>query len=227
MTTADVLRRAADVIEERGWTRGQMEDRNGRVCAVGALRVVCLGSPEASPYLISREYLSVYDRLCAHLDVPSLDEWNDHQPSQQYVVAAFREAAAAVEAVVTRRWRLSLPDGPHLTANQRLHWADRFRRTACWRHNTKVIAREARIPALPRIGVHLEIHPPDRRRRDPSNWAPTQKACVDGLVDARVVPDDSPAYVVEGMPRLVPPASRRWRWWLVVTALPPAELEAA
>lgn len=29
-------RRAADIIEERGWTRGQLEDRDGRVCALGA-----------------------------------------------------------------------------------------------------------------------------------------------------------------------------------------------
>ncbi len=129
---------------------------------------------------------------------------------------------------MTRRWRLSLPDGPHLTANQRLHWAERGRRTADWRHNTRMVAREARIGELDRIGVHLEIHPPDRLRRDPSNWAPTQKACVDGLVDARVVPDDSPAYVVEGMPRLLAPAGPGvWTWWLVVEALPPAELDAA
>ncbi len=120
-----------------------------------------------------------------------------------------------VTGTAPRCWRLSLPHSPYLTANQRLHWVTRSQRTACWRHYTNMVAREARIPALPRIGVHLEIHPPDRHRRDPSNWMPTQKACVDGLVDARVVPDDSPAYVVEGMPRLV------------VEALPPAEQEAA
>ncbi len=131
-------------------------------------------------------------------------------------------------AAELRCWRLSLPDSPHLTANQRLHWGERGRRTVYWRHYTCVVAREARIPALIRIGVHLEIHPPDRRRRDPSNWMPTQKACVDGLVDARVVPDDSPAYVVEGMPRLVVPAGPGvWEWWLVVEALPPAEQDAA
>ena len=130
---------------------------------------------------------------------------------------------------MTRHWRLSLPGGPHLTANQRLHWSERGRRTAYWRFNTRMVASAARMPALTRISVHLEIHPPDRRRRDPSNWMPTQKACVDGLVDARVVPDDSPAYVVEGMPRLIVPAGPGgWEWWLVVIeALPPAEQEAA
>ncbi len=126
-----------------------------------------------------------------------------------------------------RCWRLSLPDGLYLTANQRLHWAARNQRTAFWRHNTNMVAREARIPTLPRISVHLEIHPPNRMRRDPSNWAPTQKACVDGLVDARVVPDDSPAYVVEGMPRLIACGAGGWQWWLVVEALPPAEQDAA
>ncbi len=99
MTAAEVLRAAADVIEERGWTRGVFEC-DGRVSVLGALRVVCFGSPDAFTLAMSSagEYLSVHSRLLAHLGVLSLYEWNDQQPSQQHVVAALREAAAAVEA---------------------------------------------------------------------------------------------------------------------------------
>ena len=39
-----------------------------------------------------------------------------------------------------------------------------------------------------RVAAHLE-------RSDPSNWTPTTKACVDGLVDAGVWPDDDQKWV--------------------------------
>lgn len=50
----------------------------------------------------------------------------------------------------------------------------------------------------------MEYLPRDRRRRDPSNLMPTQKAVVDGLVDAGVVPDDCPPFVTEWMPTITP-----------------------
>ena len=47
--------------------------------------------------------------------------------------------------------------------------------------------------------------PRDKRRRDPSNLIATQKPILDGLVDAGLVPDDTPEYVNELMPKIVPP----------------------
>lgn len=41
MTPAEVLRRARSLLEERGWTQRELEDRAGRICAVGALNVAC------------------------------------------------------------------------------------------------------------------------------------------------------------------------------------------
>jgi len=40
----------------------------------------------------------------------------------------------------------------------------------------------------------------DRRRRDPSNLMPTQKAIIDELVRCGVWPDDNPEWVTEMMP---------------------------
>jgi hypothetical protein len=46
-------------------------------------------------------------------------------------------------------------------------------------------------PKLERADLVVTIHwPPLNRRRDRLNLAPTIKACVDGFVDAGVLPDD-------------------------------------
>lgn len=89
---------------------------------------------------------------------------------------------------------------PPLTANQRLHWAQKARLTKQIRRDTYLLARSAGLNTSDRITVRLEYYPRDRRRRDPSNLMPTQKAAVDGIVDAGLVPDDCPPYVTEHMP---------------------------
>ncbi|WJV48932.1 hypothetical protein [Streptomyces flavofungini] len=43
------------------------------------------------------------------------------------------------------------------------------------------------------IGV---LHPQNRQRRDPANWYPSFKACVDGLVDQGILEDDDHTRVV-------------------------------
>ena len=43
---------------------------------------------------------------------------------------------------------------------------------------------------------------PDKRRRDPSNLMPTQKAIIDELVRLGLWPDDTPEYVTEHMPTI-------------------------
>ncbi|GLW91804.1 hypothetical protein [Actinokineospora globicatena] len=106
--------------------------------------------------------------------------------------------------------------GPPLHANQRLHWrAERtakklVRDTAHWR------ALDAKIPPAQHITVQVHYLPGDNRRRDPSNLMPTQKAAVDGIVRAGVVPDDSPEYVTELMPTIHTGPSDR-RLWLRIT----------
>ena len=72
------------------------------------------------------------------------------------------------------------------------------------------------LPPADRVEVWIEVVPRDRRRRDPSNWMPTQKAMIDGLVDYGLVPDDCPPFVTERMPLLLPPDSKNPRVVLVV-----------
>lgn len=77
-----------------------------------------------------------------------------------------------------------------ITENQRLHWRVKALRTKAWRTATAWRARADKLPALRGADVVCELRFATRRRRDPNNWAPTAKACIDGLVDAGVFIDD-------------------------------------
>lgn len=94
-----------------------------------------------------------------------------------------------------------------MSANQRLHWASRSNLTAAWRHAAGWNARHTKVPALGPTLVVAELHMVPRRRVriDPANYAPTAKACVDGLVDAGIWPDDSSGWVTGPDMRLGPP----------------------
>lgn len=101
-----------------------------------------------------------------------------------------------------------------LNEERRLHWRDRTARTDPWRDLTILMARQARLAravlAAPAT-VTVVIPVADHRRRDPSNYYPVVKACVDGLVKAGVWPDDDPRYlkVTEPVLTLDPAASIR------------------
>ena len=84
-----------------------------------------------------------------------------------------------------------------LTANQRLHWAVKAKRTKAWRARAQVAVIQAGRPTLDRAHVTVTVHRTDRRSYDAGNWYPTAKACLDGIVtDGHVLPDDSNTYVV-------------------------------
>lgn len=97
--------------------------------------------------------------------------------------------------------------------NERLHWAPRSRLTAEWRRGAALVGREVlALPRLPDLAsgpctVQLVLPVKDGRRRDPHNYVGTVvKAVVDGLVDAGLWPDDTPAWVSVLEPELAPKA---------------------
>lgn len=112
-----------------------------------------------------------------------------------------------------RVYELALPyTRPPLSANQRLHWAARARLVRQVQQAVGWLARSAGVPrGCGHITVGLVYTPRDRRRRDPSNLMPTQKAAVDGLVRCGVVADDTPEFVTEVMPRIAPVDTARGR----------------
>ena len=97
-----------------------------------------------------------------------------------------------------RTWTIALPPGMELlNANQRLHWSVRGSRTRTIRHAAWALARKQKIPALDRATVRVEYRPPMAwRRGDASNLAPSAKAAIDGLTDARVWTDDNSRHLL-------------------------------
>lgn len=79
--------------------------------------------------------------------------------------------------------------------NKKLHWAKKAKIVAAWRQAACVHAKNAQVknlkPSLVKVTFLVGVH----RRRDGHNMAPTVKACVDGLVDAKCWPDDNGDWV--------------------------------
>lgn len=122
----------------------------------------------------------------------------------------------------TRTHTLTLPyDKPPLSANDRFsHWAVEAKTKRNIRRACLVLAKASGLPRDCSFAtITLHYAPKDNRRRDPSNLMPTQKACLDGLVDYGLVPDDSMEYVEEQMPKIHPAdkTPHRSRMWLEIT----------
>ena len=118
---------------------------------------------------------------------------------------------------MTDPWTLALPYTlPPLLMNDRMHWRKKAQVTREVRATTAVLARALRVPACERIHVTLHYVPRDSRRRDPEGLVATQKPCIDGLVDAGIVPDDSPEYVTWAMPVIDAPDSQEPHLYLVI-----------
>lgn len=97
MSTSDVLRKAADVIRERGWNQGHFETLGGRVCVLGAINVAC--GLDADSMKLPLSYLDAEAALRAVLPVPWPSEWNDERDrTAEEVIAALLKAAEQVSA---------------------------------------------------------------------------------------------------------------------------------
>jgi crossover junction endodeoxyribonuclease RusA len=85
---------------------------------------------------------------------------------------------------------------PPLSMNDRSHWSKAHREKSRLRDIVFYRCRQLKVPHLDRVAVELHWLPKDRRRRDGDNPMPTIKACVDALVQARVLDDDDTSRVV-------------------------------
>lgn len=80
------------------------------------------------------------------------------------------------------------------------------------------LARSAGIPAVARFSAELNWRPARNARRDAINLVATLKPLVDGLVDAGVCADDTPAHYVGCEPKIWPAVKGKpARMWLIVT----------
>lgn len=91
---------------------------------------------------------------------------------------------------------LAIPRALVVNSNHRLHFMERSRKTRELRNLASWAARAQLKPVEGRVRVLCTYQWPDARRRDAENLAPTSKACVDGIRDAGILPDDDSRHVV-------------------------------
>lgn len=90
----------------------------------------------------------------------------------------------------------TIPADLWMSANDRMHWAPKAKRTRGLRETGYAVAME-QAPGTPgTCHVAAFIGYPRGGKADPANAAPTVKALIDGLVDAGVWPDDDSTYVI-------------------------------
>ena len=100
--------------------------------------------------------------------------------------------------------RIQIPTAEFISANDRLHWAEKARRTRAIRALAMLEARErdpAPTPCLADVTIH---RPKGGTLRDAENSAPTVKACLDGLRDAHVLAEDDRKHVTAITYRIAP-----------------------
>lgn len=65
-----------------------------------------------------------------------------------------------------------------------------------WRSAGQQFARAAGVKPMAKAHLVAHLHFTDKRGRDPHNYYPTLKACVDGFIDLGMLPDDSSEYLI-------------------------------
>ena len=145
-----------------------------------------------------------------------------------------RPAAATVAGPRPAPFVIELPARlPLLNSNKNVAMHDRRRVIARLREAAAAAVREcpalleameARRPAplFDRAHILGVLHPSTNGRRDPANWYPSFKACVDGLVDAGLFADDDHTHVLGPDMRLGAVRDRD-QLVLVVRGLEPGE----
>lgn len=95
-------------------------------------------------------------------------------------------------------WSFLVPDTLELiNSNNRAHWAVNYRKGRDLRLYACATCKRLKIPPLKQAAVTVVVHPGVRTKKfDPSNWAPTAKALLDGMTDAGVWPDDDSKHVL-------------------------------
>ena len=97
---------------------------------------------------------------------------------------------------MTTELTFTIPRSWWLTANQRLHWADKARRVRTIRRLAYASSVDLGLEPFGPTHVGAYIGYLTAGRADPSNAAPTVKALIDGMTDAGIWPDDDSTHVI-------------------------------
>ena len=95
---------------------------------------------------------------------------------------------------------IEVPRALLISANDRIHWREKARRTAALRQLGRMSVGRLPLGYGMTGPVTLTVtvtYPPLARRRDASNLAPTTKGLLDGAVtDAGLLPDDNDRVII-------------------------------
>lgn len=80
---------------------------------------------------------------------------------------------------------IDIPASWWLTSNQRMHWAEKARRTRVIRNVAGFVALRSGLHPVERATVTVWVGYPSTRRQDPANASPAAKAAIDGIVATR------------------------------------------
>ncbi|OPC79959.1 hypothetical protein B4N89_02455 [Embleya scabrispora] len=132
-----------------------------------------------------------------------------------------RAHAQLDRALRTTAHVIVMPTGLRLmNSNERPHPRVRALRTKALREAAREMAMLADLPHLNRAHIYCHLRATNRARRDPGNWYPSAKACVDGLVDAGVLDDDDHTRVIGPDMRLAPEVVRGGQLVITLIELP-------
>ncbi|NEG55418.1 RusA family crossover junction endodeoxyribonuclease [Bifidobacterium platyrrhinorum] len=119
-----------------------------------------------------------------------------------------------------------IPRAFWFTANSRLHWTARARKTRQLRElgglvgNSEINRLRLARPVFDRCRVTVEVSYPTVTRADPANTAPVSKALIDGLTDAGYWPDDDSRHLVEVAYRRSPTRCPKGQHLITMTITP-------
>lgn len=117
-------------------------------------------------------------------------------------------------------WTFQLPMVKPLSLNDRMNYWVRAQAVKQVRDDVHILCRAHKVPKCEKVSVHLVWFPgPLVRRRDPLNLVATLKAVEDGVVQAGVVPDDTPQYVKSVMPEIGEKSVRVSELWVTIERL--------
>lgn len=161
---------------------------------------------------------------CSYLAIVACNKCGWADPDEKRVKAATDLLDIARRVFPPRSWVIELPAGMELlNANQRHSWRHKARVTKVLRETAGWAARIAKVPRLERVRIAVEYQPPKlSRSRDGGNWAPSGKACIDGLRDAGVLPEDHSLHVLSETYSIGQPYPRG-RLVLTITEVPGGE----
>lgn len=99
---------------------------------------------------------------------------------------------------VMPEWLLEYEERPtSLNAERKAHWSARYKKSAEWREIFATLAMAKGIPELSQICVDIYVEQRGNGKlQDVGNCYPSAKAAIDGLVDAGVIPDDTPEHLL-------------------------------